>query len=275
MCSGMIKCPAKRQAGPGRLATPATSWLDVRLVVVSIVAAAALGGCGGAALSRTQPIGSDRPDPGVIGVRPPGGLVLDTNNHPLDGVTVTLFETDDRLGPLTQVAEGAAIMAPPNRQNPLVTNADGSFYWDVALGYYVITASKPGCVVPDWDGEIEARTLLTRVPPGELDQIIVLDCRPPDTVRPTLTITSRPEDLAGSSTATVYFDMSDDQPGVTATCGYDEGLYFSEIESPDLEACTSPYQITGLANGDHEVFVMVLDGHDNVAVASLKFTVDM
>jgi protocatechuate 3,4-dioxygenase beta subunit len=76
----------------------------------------------------------------------PSGVVRDQNGRPVAGATVTLQRSADAAGPFFRVPSGNAVMSPSNRTNPDTTDAQGRFGWDVVAGYYIVTASKAGCV---------------------------------------------------------------------------------------------------------------------------------
>ncbi|MCA1676144.1 MAG: HYR domain-containing protein, partial [Actinobacteria bacterium] len=208
----------------------------------------------------------------------PAGRVVDTEGAPISGASVQLWAGPDARGPFTPVPAGAAVMSPANRNNPVVTPESGTFAWDTLTGFYKVTAAKPGCV--SLDGEPTADSGSFGVPPPVVDIELVLDCRPPDTTAPTLTLTSAPSEFTNQRDARIEFAVTDDQPGSVSYCFLDGGPEM-EAESgedgvppPELETCTSPYSVTGLSDGPHRVTLAVIDGHDNAAVQEVTFTVD-
>jgi hypothetical protein len=98
----------------------------------------------------------------------PSGVVVDRTGAPREGAIVTLTRSTSPGGPFTVVPDGDSIMSPSNRTNPDTTGADGRFAWDVIAGYYVVTASLPGCGT--------ASTDVLPVPPPQLDLVIELPC---------------------------------------------------------------------------------------------------
>ena len=76
----------------------------------------------------------------------PSGLVRDSLGTPVSGATVALMRAGAPTDASVPVPDGSAVMSPSNRTNPDATSADGRFGWDVVAGYYVVRASKPGCV---------------------------------------------------------------------------------------------------------------------------------
>ena len=105
----------------------------------------------------------------------PPGTVVDAAGRPITGASVTLLRADTSAGPFVPVPNGAAIMSPSNRGNPMVTAADGVFHWDVLAGFYVVEAKKAGCTRPN-STELAARSDIYEVPPPALDIKLTLDC---------------------------------------------------------------------------------------------------
>jgi hypothetical protein len=103
----------------------------------------------------------------------PSGVVRDENGNPVNGATVTLLRSAAAAGPFFPVPDGDAVMSPANRDNPFITEADGRFGWDVVAGFYVVKASKPGCV--------PAQSAVLSIPPPVTNLDLRLDCRPPAT----------------------------------------------------------------------------------------------
>jgi Carboxypeptidase regulatory-like domain/Nidogen-like len=103
----------------------------------------------------------------------PSGVVRDEAGRPVEGATVILSRSADPAGPFFPVPDGSAIMSPANRLNPDASRSDGRFGWDVVAGYYVVAASKAGCV--------SAKTAVLTIPPPVTDLDLRLDCTPPAT----------------------------------------------------------------------------------------------
>ena len=77
----------------------------------------------------------------------PSGVVRDMAGTRSRARTVTLFRSASAAGPFFPVPDGSAVMSPANRSNPdTSTGSDGRFGWDVVAGFYVVTASRDGCV---------------------------------------------------------------------------------------------------------------------------------
>jgi hypothetical protein len=106
----------------------------------------------------------------------PSGHVLDEDDNPIEGATVTLYRADTAAGPFVVVPDGSAIMSPSNRTNPDMTDAEGFFHWDVIAGYYKVRAEKEGCVDP-FNEEIEyVETPVLEIPPPALDLELRMNC---------------------------------------------------------------------------------------------------
>ena len=105
----------------------------------------------------------------------PSGTVMDAAGNPVTGATVTLLRGDTATGPFTQVPDGAAVMRPSNRANPMVTASDGLFHWDVIAGYYQIQATKSGCTAHN-STELAATSPVLEIPPPAVNLSLVMDC---------------------------------------------------------------------------------------------------
>ncbi|HUD36299.1 MAG TPA: IPT/TIG domain-containing protein [Streptosporangiaceae bacterium] len=105
----------------------------------------------------------------------PSGTVEDTNGAPVPGATVTLLQSDGKLGPFTAPPSGSPIMAPS--VNPETTDAGGAFHWDVFAGYYQVTASKAGCATPGHPARPVVSTPVFQVPPPKVGLVLTLQCK--------------------------------------------------------------------------------------------------
>ena len=106
----------------------------------------------------------------------PSGVVVNTNGEPVPGATMTLYRSDQALGPFDIVISGSAVMSPGNRDNPMLTNTAGVFGWDVISGYYTVRAEKSGCVAADDHSQPYAQTDVLTIPPPVTDLRLVLYC---------------------------------------------------------------------------------------------------
>jgi len=104
----------------------------------------------------------------------PSGEVASTSGIPLGGAKVVLLRSASAGGPFGQVPNGSLVMSPSNRRNPDSTNALGHFGWDVATGFYRITAGHPGCSAGSHDKLAETRVYT--VPPPVSNLLIKLRC---------------------------------------------------------------------------------------------------
>jgi hypothetical protein len=106
----------------------------------------------------------------------PAGHVLDTTGAAVAGATVVLQSAPAAAGPFTAVANGSSIMAPNNRNNPSTTDTAGRFGWDTLAGFYMVTASKPGCINPTTPTSASVSTGVLTVPPPVTDLKLTLNC---------------------------------------------------------------------------------------------------
>jgi hypothetical protein len=74
----------------------------------------------------------------------PAGTVVDQYGTPLAGATVTLLYSPTEDGVFTAAASYSPQLDPATPVNPVTTAADGAFHWDVAPGWYKVTAAYPG-----------------------------------------------------------------------------------------------------------------------------------
>ena len=89
---------------------------------------------------------------------------------------------------------------------------------------------------------------------------------PPDTTAPSLQLTATPANPSNSAAAEFAFTGSDvDSPPVTFTCKLDGGA---------AVPCTSPYDVSGLAQGTHAVTVTAVDAANNSTPANYQWLVD-
>jgi len=106
----------------------------------------------------------------------PSGIVLDQNDDPIEGATVTLYRSDSSAGPFEQVPDGSAVMSPSNRTNPDTTGPEGVFHWDVIAGYYKVRAEKAGCHNPANAAQAFVETAVLTIPPPALGLELTLEC---------------------------------------------------------------------------------------------------
>lgn len=155
----------------------------------------------------------------------PSGTVVDQNNHPVAGATVTLLRSDDGTpGSFTPVPDGSAIMSPGNRSNPDTTDAVGHFGWDVLAGFYEVTATAPNCST--------ATSPVLTIPPPVVGLTLTLTCTNADTTPPVLTV---PADITSEATgpggAAVTYSVAGTDPDdasntLTVSCSPNSGSTF-------------------------------------------------
>ncbi len=105
----------------------------------------------------------------------PSNVVRTISGTSVMSATVMLYKFDGVAGDFVAVPSGDAAMAPVNRTNPDLTDAEGHFGWDVVAGFYKIRAEKAGCVAPGNPDQpyIESESLV--IPPAT-DLDLRLDC---------------------------------------------------------------------------------------------------
>lgn len=106
----------------------------------------------------------------------PSGEVVDQNGAPIAGATVTLLSASSQAGPFTPVPNGSAVMSPANRINPSATNGQGLFGWDVAAGYYEVSASEPGCSAPGNPSQTTVTSSVLTIPPPATGLTLTMNC---------------------------------------------------------------------------------------------------
>lgn len=70
------------------------------------------------------------------------GTVLDDWGLPVAAATATLAREDRFSGLFADLPAGSHVLAEPSRTNPLTTDADGKFHWELGDGSYKVTADK-------------------------------------------------------------------------------------------------------------------------------------
>ncbi len=102
----------------------------------------------------------------------PSGTVVNQSGVAISGATVTLDNSNSLSGPWSQVPNGdTAIMSPANANNPNITGGQGQYGWDVAPGFYEVSATAAGC------GTATSPPLT--IPPPVVDLTITLNCSVP------------------------------------------------------------------------------------------------
>jgi murein DD-endopeptidase MepM/ murein hydrolase activator NlpD len=106
----------------------------------------------------------------------PSGVVLSESGFPLQNVTVALYRSDTVSGPFEFVQNGSSSMSIVNRNNPVLTDKDGRFGWDVVAGYYKVRAEKEGCASPSNPSVAYVETEILRIPPPVTNLQLILRC---------------------------------------------------------------------------------------------------
>lgn len=105
----------------------------------------------------------------------PSGKVLDQNGSPIPNALVTLYRADSSDGDMRQVLNGAPLLSPGNRINPMLTDYAGRYGWDVMGGYYRVKAEAFQCTGSD--GTTGTWSNVLPVPPEQLDVTLELQCQ--------------------------------------------------------------------------------------------------
>ena len=106
----------------------------------------------------------------------PSGTIRTPEGDPIEGATIKLYRSDTADGAFTLVPDGSSIMAPSNRSNPDLSDAEGRWGWDVTEGYYYVTAEKAGCVDPEDGVSTVVQSPTYDIPPAVTDVDLRLEC---------------------------------------------------------------------------------------------------
>ena len=196
------------------------------------------GGSEGTDNGGTTATGGMYIDPsGTVSTATAAGLV------PVAGATVTLEESSSQSGPFTVVPDDSSVMSPGNRTNPGVTDGLGSFGWDVLAGYYLITATAPGCAT--------ASSPVLDVPPPASGLDIVLSCAtPPARASTATTLTASSSQLSFGQPLTLTARVTGTgSPAGTVT--FADGT--SSLGSAPVDGGTATLTLASLASGTHPV----------------------
>lgn len=101
----------------------------------------------------------------------PSGTVYDQYGQVVVGATATLLHSDMSDGTFVAVPDGSSVMSPSNRSNPMLTDVDGRFRWDVAAAWYKVKVEKNGCSA--------YTSPAMEVPPERIDLAFKVDCAAP------------------------------------------------------------------------------------------------
>ena len=115
----------------------------------------------------------------------PSGVVVDQYGVPLAGATATLLASDSQGGTYAPVPDGSDTMSPSNRVNPMTTDSDARFHWDVLEGWYKVRGQHEGCT--------QSSSPAMQVPPVRTDLMVKLECtdREPNLAAPSVTGTGK------------------------------------------------------------------------------------
>ena len=113
--------------------------------------------------------------------------------------------------------------------------------------------TDPGAGVLDIDGD--ARALSPTCTGGTVRRDIGADEFAPDCTPPDTSITGQPQDDTITASRTASFEFHSTEAGSTFECSEN---------AADWDPCTTPYELTGLADGNHQLFVRAKDAEGNV-----------
>jgi hypothetical protein len=130
----------------------------------------------------------------------PSGQVFDTQGTPVAGATATLLNGPSSSGPFSAMSTSGGLIEPAT--NPETTDADGTFDWDAAPGWYEVSAGAPGCTDPADSTKSTVFTDPFPLPPPTLGLNLTLDCPdlppPPAATVISLSAASGPADGGGA-----------------------------------------------------------------------------
>jgi len=174
---------------------------------------------------------------------------------------VTRTWTVDTVPPVATITSG-----PPSLSNSktatftFTSNEQGSTFKCSKDGGGYVTCTSPSTYTGVTDGPHTVSVIATD--PAKNQSVPVSWAWTVDATKPVVTISSGPPTYSNSTTATFVFSAS--EPG-TFTCQLDSG-------SP--VGCTSPWTLTGLAQGNHTETISATDLAGNVGTALDTWTVD-
>lgn len=185
----------------------------------------------------------------------PSGYVYDYwTGEKIPGAHVTLYKLVDPSAPrFEEVDENAESANMEPDINPLVTDADGHYAWDVVAGTYKVLVEKEG-YHPTWSREVT----IVLEPVTDLHVAI----KPIDTTPPAVFVSAPANgSVVCDNTPQLIFDSGD---GVNVVVEVD-GIVVAKNSGDSLDQ---------LADGVHAVVVKSTDYSGNTGLATSTFTVD-
>ena len=113
----------------------------------------------------------------------PAVRLLTASGAPAAGATATLLRSSTANGVFAPVPDGSPLLSEFTDENPVSGPADGKVGWDVAAGFYKVTASSGGCTVT---------SPAVQLPDQALSFDLTVACATP-TPTPTVTPTPAPD----------------------------------------------------------------------------------
>ncbi|MEH7336817.1 carboxypeptidase regulatory-like domain-containing protein [Neobacillus drentensis] len=177
----------------------------------------------------------------------------------LPGATVILQYFDPDLETWVNMSEEAYPGRLSPITNPLISDNDGRYAWDVAAGDYRVVVSRPGF----------STTTSREVPVTEGNPVTDLHVAltPTDIVKPTITSNDVSDGGTYTDSVTINFSTSDDEAGVRNTSYKIDGNSAVNINGSNgvLPAITS--------FGKHTVILTAVDQAGNEAVKVINFEI--
>ncbi len=157
----------------------------------------------------------------------PSGTVVNQHGDPVPGASVTLQQSPFGNPPFIPVPAGSAVMSPGNRTNPQITDALGSYGWDVLPGFYDLAVTAPGCTPITSDS--------VHVPPPVTGLTLILNC---SAAAPTVsTVSPRSGPTTGGTAVT--FTGTGFTPGMAVQFGVLSATNV-QVASPTSMTASSP-----------------------------------
>lgn len=108
------------------------------------------------------------------------GTVVDQDDQPVDGATVTLSRSDTADGDYEPLPDDSPVMTTSTRANPVTTDDDGYFRWDAMAGWYQVDVTAPDC---------SSSGTFVQLPPERVDLALSISCLDPapvNSVKPSI-----------------------------------------------------------------------------------------
>ncbi len=197
-----------------------------------------------------------------IFIDPSGQVFYSDGKTPVQGATVTLLSSTSASGPFTAVPNhndglSSDLMAPDdNTLNPMASTQYGAYAWDVAPGYYEVTASLKGC------GSVTSP--VQHVVSNPITNLyLILPCAAPPPLVPVLATTGPVKSLTATAASSSQINLN--WSAVSLPAGASSLTYTVREMSPASTVVASglsgtSYSVTGLnANSSYTYAVTAMD----------------